>query len=154
MSPNLFFQIFSRSYFLFLVIWLRLVQFQPKIGRNIKILSLGQKTNILKKKKTKKRSVCKFLIYALNLFSPSTVQLACPKKPVSPRFNAAWNPTETYFHPVESFYGGLVLLCGTKSHNDLSTTIPNIIMTVKMFLMIRAGREGIDFNLKMKMKSY
>ena len=47
-----------------------------------------------------------------------------------------------------------MLLCGTKSHNDLSTTIPNIIVTVKMFLMIRAGREGIDFNLKMKMKSH
>ena len=46
-----------------------------------------------------------------------------------------------------------MLLCGTKSHNDLSTTIPNIIMTVKMFLMIRAGREGIDFNLKMKRRA-
>ena len=31
---------------------------------------------------------------------------------------------------------------------------PNVIVTVKMFLMIRAGREGIDFNLKMKMKSH
>ena len=30
---NLFFSIFSRSYFLFLVIWLRRLQFQPKIGR-------------------------------------------------------------------------------------------------------------------------
>ena len=46
-----------------------------------------------------------------------------------------------------------MLLCGTKSHNDLSTTIPNIMMPVKMFLMIRAGRGGIDFNLKMKMNS-
>ena len=149
MSPTLFFQIFSRSYFLFLVIWLRLVQFQPKIGRKIKIFSLWQTTNILKKK-----DVCaNFRLYALNFFSPSTEQLACPKKPVSPRFNAAWNPTETHFHPVESFYGGLVLLCGTKSHNGLSTTIPNIIMTVKMFLMIRADREGIDFNLKMKRRA-
>ena len=88
-----------------------------------------------------------FRLYALNLFSPSTEQLACPKKPVSPRFNAAWNPTETYFHPVESFYGGLVLLCGT-------LVLHNIMMIIKMFLMIRAGSEGIDFNLKMKMKSY
>ena len=40
-----------------------------------------------------------------------------------------------------------MLLCGT-------LVLPNIIMTVKIFLMIRAGREGIDFNLKMKMKSH
>ena len=33
MIINLFFSIFSRSYFLFLVIWLRRLQFQPKIGR-------------------------------------------------------------------------------------------------------------------------
>ena len=36
----------------------------------------------------------------------------------------------------------------------MTLVLPNIMMTVKMFLMIRAGREGIDFNLKMKMRSY
>ena len=36
----------------------------------------------------------------------------------------------------------------------MSLVLPNIIMTVKMFLMIRAGRKGIDFNSIMKMKRH
>ena len=115
----------------------------------MKIFTLGRKTNILKKKQCVQISdLCFEFVFAFE------IQLACPKKPVSPRFNAAWKPKGNIFPSVESFYGSLVLLCGTKSHNDLSTTISNIIMTVKMFLMIRAGSEGIDFKLKMKMKSY
>ena len=69
---------------------MRHVQFQPKIGKEIKNIEPGaENKHSLAKKKKNLRNVCKFQIYALNLFSLSTEQLACPKKHVSPRFNAA-----------------------------------------------------------------
>ena len=58
MSPNLFFQIFSGSYFLFLVIWLRLVQFRPKIGKKNKNIEPGAENKHSLEKEEKKLKEC------------------------------------------------------------------------------------------------
>ena len=87
--------------------------------------------------------------------SPSTEQLACPKKPVSPRFNAAWKPNGNIFPSVESFYGSLVLLCGTKSHNDLSTVTGSylilgtrvVLRASSMFIKVQLTRRIAFFQL-------
>ena len=61
------------------------------------------------------------------------------------------NPRETYFHDLNPL---MTDWCYYAVPRAMSLVLPNVIVTVKMFLMIRAGREGIDFNLKMKMKSH
>lgn len=62
------------------------------------------------------------------------------------------NPRETYFNQLNPFMTDWCQYAVPRA--IMSLVLPNIIMTVKMFLMIRAGREGIDLNLKMKMKSH